>query len=157
MTKQTSSHCVGIISDTHGILQPEVVGLFAGCDHIVHAGDIDTPEILTKLQRIAPVTAVRGNMDRGGWTVGLPVREMVTIGGTAIYALHDLADLDLDPSSADIQVVVSGHTHKAEKKERGGVLYINPGSAGAPKTGRRASVALLYINGPSFHAEVVRL
>lgn len=158
MTKeQRQPHRVGVISDTHGILQPQVVDLFAGCDLIIHAGDIDIPEILTKLRRIAPVTAVRGNMDRGSWAGALPVADMVTVGDMSIYVLHDLANLNVDPRSADIQVLISGHTHKAEKKKEAGVLYVNPGSAGAPRSDRQPSVALLYINGQSIHARLVRL
>ncbi len=153
MMRKQDAYRIGVISDTHGILQPQVLDLFARCDQIIHAGDIDTPDLLTRLKQVAPVTAVRGNMDGGKWAAALPVHDIVTVGQVSIYVLHDVADLDLDPSAAGIQVVISGHTHRASRKKQGGVLYINPGSAGAPRSSRRPSVAVLSVNGPSVAAE----
>ena len=157
MTTKEKQYRVGLISDTHGILQPRVVDLFAGCDRIIHAGDIDTPEILARLQRIAPVVAVRGNMDRGRWAGVLPLRDVVTVGEISVYVVHDIGDLDLEPVPADIEVVISGHTHNAQKKKLAGVLYINPGSAGMPRSGRPPGVALLHVNGCSVTARLIDL
>lgn len=121
---------VGLISDTHGLLRPEAVRALAGVDLIVHAGDVGTPEILDALRAVAPLVAVRGNVDTGAWASALPTTAVAEAGGTLIYVLHDLNELDLDPAAAGFGAVVSGHTHKPGSLERAGVLYINPGSAG---------------------------
>jgi len=121
---------IGLISDTHGLLRPQALDFLRGCDHIVHGGDIGGPEILQQLAAIAPVTAVRGNNDRAAWAEAVPETDFLQVGATFIYALHDLALLDIDPAGAGVQVVVSGHTHQPAVQERGGVLYVNPGSAG---------------------------
>jgi len=121
---------IGLISDTHGLLRPQALDFLLGCDHIVHGGDIGGPEILQQLGAIAPVTAVRGNNDRAAWAEAVPETDFLQVGATFIYALHDLALLDIDPAGAGVQVVVSGHTHQPAVQERGGVLYVNPGSAG---------------------------
>ena len=121
---------VGLISDTHGLVRPEALAALAGSAHIIHAGDIGVPAVLEALARIAPVTAVRGNNDLGPWAGGLRERETLEIAGTRIYVIHDLAQLDLDPGAAGIDVVVSGHSHRPAKERRGGALYVNPGSAG---------------------------
>lgn len=121
---------IGLISDTHGLLRPEALAFLRGSDHIVHAGDIGTPEVLEQLARLAPVTAVRGNNDRGAWALALRETELVAIGGVSVYVIHDLAELDLNPHAAGIQMVVSGHSHRPEIAHRNGVLFANPGSAG---------------------------
>jgi uncharacterized protein len=121
---------IGLISDTHGLLRPEALAFLRGSDHIVHAGDIGAAEILEQLARLAPVTAVRGNNDRGAWAMALAETELVQIGGVSIYVIHDLAELDLDPHTAGIHMVVSGHSHKPSIEHRNGVLFANPGSAG---------------------------
>jgi len=121
---------IGLISDTHGLLRPQALDFLRGCDHIVHGGDIGGPQILQQLGAIAPVTAVRGNNDRDAWAQDVPETDFLQVGTTFIYALHDLALLDIDPAGAGVQVVVSGHTHQPAVQERGGVLYVNPGSAG---------------------------
>jgi putative phosphoesterase len=120
---------VGLISDTHGLLRPEAVRALAGSDLIIHAGDVGSPEILAALRAVAPVVAVRGNVDTGAWASALPATAVAEIGGTLIYVLHDLNELDLDPAAAGFGVVVSGHSHKAASAERGGPLLVNPGSA----------------------------
>jgi len=136
---------VGIISDTHGLLRPEAEEALDGCDHILHAGDVGDREVLEKLQLIAPVTAVRGNMDCGSWSNTLPVTEMVEFGKVFFYMLHDLYHLDLDPTAAGIHVVVSGHTHRPELIQKDGVFFLNPGSAGHRRHSYPISVAIVHI------------
>ena len=121
---------IGLISDTHGLLRPEAVAALAGSDFIIHAGDIGRPEVLERLARIAPVTAIRGNVDRGDWAAGLPSTEVLDAGGTYLYVVHDIAELDLDPAAAGFRAVISGHSHQPAMREKDGVLDINPGSAG---------------------------
>ena len=121
---------IGVISDTHGLLRPEAEQHLAGVDHIIHAGDIGRPEVVDRLRRIAPVIAIRGNVDQGRWVANYPDTEMVTLGGHTIHILHDIDDLQLDPASRGIDVVIFGHSHKPLIETKGGVLYLNPGSAG---------------------------
>jgi uncharacterized protein len=121
---------VGLISDTHGLLRPEALCALDGSDLIIHAGDVGKPEILDALRALAPVVAVRGNIDRGEWASTLPLTAVAEAGPAAIYVLHDIHQLDLDPAAAGFHIVISGHSHKPSRTERGGVLYINPGSAG---------------------------
>ena len=121
---------VGLISDTHGLLRPEALGFLEGCEHIVHAGDVCDAGVLEVLAAIAPLTAVRGNNDRGAWAQALHETELFELGGVFVYAIHDLAELDIDPRSAGVRVVVSGHSHKPLIERHDDVLYVNPGSAG---------------------------
>jgi putative phosphoesterase len=121
---------VGLISDTHGLLRPEAVRALRGSDVIVHAGDIGSPDVLDELSRVAPVTAVRGNNDKGSWASALPETDVLTIGATCLLVIHDLADLDRDPAAAGFHVVVSGHSHRPGYRMERGVLFVNPGSAG---------------------------
>jgi putative phosphoesterase len=121
---------VGVISDTHGLLRPEALDALAGVRHILHAGDIGDPAIVPRLARIAPVTAIRGNVDTQPWAQAFPPTETVTLAGRTIHVLHDLAGLALDPRAAGFALVVSGHTHRPAVETRGGVLHLNPGSAG---------------------------
>ena len=121
---------VGVISDTHGLLRPEALAALAGSDLIVHAGDVGAPEVLDALRRIAPVFAVRGNNDRGSWAAALPATEVVEVDGLLLYVLHDVHELDLDPAAAGFCAVIAGHSHQPRAETRGGVLYLNPGSAG---------------------------
>ena len=120
---------IGVISDTHGLLRAEAKDVLKGCDCIIHAGDIGRPEILDELRQIAPVHAIRGNIDKGDWAAQIPETEVVVYQDSYIYVLHNLHDLDLDPSAAGFQVVISGHSHQPKIQEREGVLYFNPGSA----------------------------
>jgi len=145
---------VGIISDTHGHLRPEVAEAFAGVDLIIHAGDIGNNEVLEALRSIAPVHAVRGNMD-GGWAHDLPVTEVVEVGEVLIYVLHDAYLLNLDPAAAGFVAVINGHTHRAAVEKRKGVLFLNPGSASPYSSS--GTVALLRIRGTSLVPEVVTL
>ena len=145
---------VGIISDTHGHLPPEVAEAFAGVDLIIHAGDIGNNEVLEALRAIAPVHAVRGNMD-GGWAHDLPATEVVEVGEVLIYVLHDAYLLNLDPAAAGFVAVINGHTHRAAVEKRKGVLFLNPGSASPHSSS--GTVALLRIRGTSLEPEVVKL
>jgi putative phosphoesterase len=121
---------IGLISDTHGLLRPEAIEFLQGCDHIIHAGDIDRQSVLDDLAKIAPVSAVRGNNDKGVWAAAIPESQLVEIDDRLIYVIHDISLIDIDPQAADIDVVVYGHSHKPHQEKRGRVLYINPGSAG---------------------------
>ncbi len=138
---------IGVISDTHGLLRPQIVDRLKACSHILHAGDIGAQEVLDQLNSIAPVVAVRGNMDFGSWSNELPVAEIVRLGGIFFYVLHNLDYLDLDPVAADIQVVISGHTHQSRLFEKEGVIYLNPGSAGHRRKHYPVSMATIRIEG----------
>jgi uncharacterized protein len=121
---------IGVISDTHGLLRPEAVALLRGSEHIIHAGDIGSPEIVPALEEIAPVTAIRGNVDTQPWAQRFPETEVVELAGTHIYVIHDVNALDLNPRAAGFAVVISGHSHRPRLETQSGVLYFNPGSAG---------------------------
>jgi putative phosphoesterase len=151
----SGNYLVGVISDTHGHLPPEGMKVFENADLIIHAGDIGKPEILHTLRGVAPVCAVRGNMDSGGWARRLPEKEIVEIGEVLLYVLHDGYDLDVDPAAAGLGAVITGHTHKPLIERRAGVLFLNPGSAGPYKS--PATVALLRVRGESLEAELVAL
>ena len=121
---------IGIISDTHGLMRPEAERRLAGVNHIIHGGDIGSPEIITALQQIAPVTAIRGNVDRAEWAASYADTTLVRLAGRTFYVLHDLKTLQVSPAALGIDMIVSGHSHVPELKTVNGVLYLNPGSAG---------------------------
>jgi uncharacterized protein len=156
---------IGVISDTHGLLRPEALVALRGSQQIIHAGDVGAPEIIDQLAAIAPVAAVRGNVDTAAWARRLPETEVVEAGGISIYVLHDLAQLDLKPEAAGFRVVISGHSHVPKQETRNGVLYFNPGSAGPrrfklPVTiGRLIVEKKLVSEGPKekVHAEIVTI
>jgi putative phosphoesterase len=148
---------IGLISDTHGLLRPEAVTALRGCEHIVHAGDIMGARILEDLSILAPVTAVRGNNDRGAWADALPQTQMLQIGRVCILVIHDLKELDIDPVGADVQVVVSGHSHQPSVSRRDGVLYVNPGSAGPRRFKLPITVGELRVQGGTAEARIVEL
>jgi putative phosphoesterase len=148
---------VGIISDTHGLLRPEAIAFLRGSDYIVHAGDIGDAAVLSELSAIAPVTAVRGNNDKARWAETIAETELLKVGAVSIYVLHDLAQLDLDPAAAGYQVVVSGHSHKPSMERRGGVLYLNPGSAGPRRFKLPIAVAELKVTGGAVEGRLVEL
>ena len=148
---------VGVISDTHGLLRAEAIGALGGVDHILHAGDIGAAEVLPRLARIAPVTAIRGNVDIEPWARGLPETELVELGGATIYMLHDLTRLDLKPEAAGIHVVVYGHSHQPKMEEKNGVLYFNPGSAGPRRFRLPVSVGRLVVNDGKIRAEILEI
>jgi uncharacterized protein len=148
---------LGVISDTHGLLRPEAVETLRGSDGILHAGDIGALEILEALAEIAPVTAVRGNVDTEPWARALPETEVVEAGGVAIYILHDLGELDLKAEAAGFAVVIYGHSHRPKLEERNGVLYFNPGSAGPRRFDLPVSLGRLTIQAGKVHAELITL
>src|SRR6266851_5491482 len=148
---------LGVISDTHGLLRPEAVEALRGSDHILHAGDIGAPGILEALAKIAPVTAIRGNVDAAPWARALPETEIIEAGGALIHMLHDLGQLDLKPEAAGFRVVVYGHSHQPKMEERNGVLYFNPGSAGPRRFHLAVSVGKLMIKAGTVRAELVEL
>ncbi|RJR46442.1 MAG: metallophosphoesterase [Desulfobacteraceae bacterium] len=149
---------IGIISDTHGLLRSSVINALRGVSMVLHAGDVGSRPVLLELRRIAPIVAVRGNVDKGPWTRRLKIREYVELAGTACYLLHDIEDLDLDPAAAGIKVVVHGHSHKPRLLEKGGVVYLNPGSVGPKRFKLPISMAYLIIGDDgSFSAEFLEL
>ena len=148
---------IGVISDTHGLLRPEALAALRGSDHIIHAGDIGDPAILEKLAEIAPVTAVRGNVDRGAWARKLPATDVLEAGGVSIYVLHVLQHLDLKPEAAGFAVVVSGHSHVPKQETKDGVLYFNPGSAGPRRFRLPLSVGKLIVKNGKVSSKIVDL
>ena len=149
---------VGVISDTHGLLRPEALAFLRGSDAILHGGDIGGAEILAQLAAIAPVTAVRGNNDEGPWADALAQTERIAIGCVTVYLIHDRSELAIDPVADGIQVVVSGHSHRPSIEQRGGVLYLNPGSAGPRRFRLPVAVAELQVTAEDkFEARIVEL
>ena len=148
---------LGLISDTHGLLRPEALRAMAGVDLILHAGDVGKEEILDRLREIAPVVAVRGNVDTEPWTEALPATAVAEVGATFIYVLHNLQELDLNPAAAGFHIVVSGHTHKPARFERDGVLYINPGSAGPRRFALPISAARIDLGATPWEVEFIDL
>ena len=147
---------IGVLSDTHGLLRPEALDTLRGATHILHAGDVGDITILDQLRAIAPVTAIRGNIDTSGPTAQLPATEAIELNGHLIYMLHAIADLDLKPEAAGISVVIYGHSHKPSTNIHKGVLYLNPGSAGPRRFRLPVTVAHLYLDATP-HAEIVPL
>ena len=148
---------VGLISDTHGLLRPEALDFLAGCDHIVHGGDIGNPGILERLAELAPLTVVRGNNDREAWARDLPATALLHFGPVSLYAIHDLKEIDIDPVAAGVRVVVSGHSHRPGCVERAGVLYVNPGSAGRRRFSLPISCGELALEGAAVRPRIVTL
>ena len=148
---------VGVISDTHGLLRPEALQALEGAEHILHAGDVGNPEILSALNRVAPITTIRGNIDEGGACGHLPATELIELGGNSIYMLHDVKKLDLNPAAAGIAAVVFGHSHKPLLEWRRGVLFLNPGSAGPRRFQLPLTVACLHIEAAGLNAQIVTL
>jgi uncharacterized protein len=134
---------IGVISDTHGLLRPEAVELLRGSEHIIHAGDIGAPEIISELEKIAPVTAIRGNVDTQTWARQFAETEVAELGGLHIYVIHDVNALDLNPKAAGFAAVISGHSHKPKQEVKDEVLYFNPGSAGPRRFNLPISVGRL--------------
>ena len=144
-----------MISDTHGLIRPEALNALRGSDLILHAGDVGSPEIIDQLRALAPVVAVRGNIDKNARALKLPLTAVVEAGHARIYVLHDLAELDLDPSQAHLDIVISGHSHKPRQFEKDGVLYINPGSAGPRRFRLPITVARLDLSSQPWRADFV--
>jgi len=146
-----------VISDTHGLLRPEALAALQGSDYIIHAGDVDDPAILKKLAEIAPVTAVRGNVDRGAWAKKIPETNVLEIDGLDIYVLHDLNQLDLRPEAAGFAAVISGHSHVPKQEMKNGVLYFNPGSAGPRRFKLPVSVGRLLVEASKVRGEILQI
>jgi len=148
---------IGVIADTHGLLRPEAIAALRGSDFIIHAGDIDEPVILENLSALAPVTAVRGNVDRGPWAKKLPTSAVLEVGGVSIYVIHNLLELDLKPEAAGFSAVISGHTHVPKQENKNGVLYFNPGSAGPRRFRLPVSVGRLEVQDAKVTGGLVKL
>jgi uncharacterized protein len=148
---------IGLVSDTHGLVRPQALDFLRGCDHIVHGGDIGHADVLKALGELAPVTAVRGNNDRGAWAEALPETTTVELAGLRIHVLHDLSRLAIDPTEARLDVVVSGHSHRARIEQRGGIVFINPGSAGPRRFKLPITVAELRVDGAAITPRIVEL
>lgn len=148
---------MGVVADTHGLVRPQILEALAGSDLIVHAGDVGGPQVLEALSNLAPVHAVRGNTDFGPWTRALPESLAVEVGRVSLWVLHDRALLDLDPLAAGFAAVISGHSHTPALEENGGVLYVNPGSAGPRRLSLPVSLAQLEVCGTEVRAELIEL
>lgn len=148
---------VGVISDTHGLLRPAARDILRGCDLILHAGDIGAAEIAEALGSLAPVHAVRGNVDNGAWARRYPATEVVTFNAHYFYLLHNLAELDIDPAAAGFSAVISGHSHQPLIRRHNGVLYINPGSAGPRRFALPVTVAKITVADDALTAEIIEL
>lgn len=148
---------VGVISDTHGLLRPEALAALRGADYIIHAGDVGDSWILNTLAEIAPVTAVRGNVDHGAWSRKIPATNVLQIGDVSIYVLHDIQELDIKPEAARFAAVIYGHSHLPKQELKNGVLYFNPGSAGPKRLKLPVSVGLLTINDGKVEAKILSL
>jgi putative phosphoesterase len=148
---------IGIISDTHGLLRSEAVELLLGSDHIIHGGDIGSPEIIPALEKIAPVTAIRGNVDTQAWARQFAETEIVELSGVLLYVIHDVNAIDLNPKAAGFAAVISGHSHQPKQEMKDGVLYFNPGSAGPRRFKLPVSVGRLEIDGGKMIAKILEI
>jgi len=148
---------IGVISDTHGLLRPEAEQCLAGVAHIIHAGDIGRPEVIAGLRRIAPVMAIKGNVDTADWAARYPDTRTIKLGGRVIYVLHDVNELKLDPVSDGIDVVISGHSHRPGIETVDGVLYLNPGSAGPRRFSLPITLAILELTESSIRPVIHQL
>jgi putative phosphoesterase len=148
---------VGLVSDTHGLLRPEARAFAVGCDYIIHGGDIGASSILDELAALGPLIAVRGNNDTQDWAAHLPETELIRVGGVFVYVIHDLAQLDIEPQAAGVQVIVSGHSHNPRIEHRAGILYINPGSCGPRRFKLPVCVGEIIVDGTEIKARTVEL
>ncbi|KJR97914.1 MAG: phosphodiesterase [Desulfobulbaceae bacterium BRH_c16a] len=148
---------IGVISDTHGLVRKEALQALKGSTLIIHAGDIGSPQVLESLRSIAPVVAVRGNIDKGQWAQALPKWEVVEIAGISLYVIHDLNDLDLDPAAAGFSAVISGHSHRPSIQTLNDILLLNPGSAGPRRFTLPVSAALIYVKNGMLEPQLIEL
>jgi putative phosphoesterase len=148
---------IGVISDTHGLLRPEVISVFKDSDLIIHAGDIGNPQVLDGLKAISKVIAIRGNNDKGKWANKLPDTDVVAVRGISIYIIHNIKEFKLDPKVAGMNIVISGHSHHPTVKNREGVLFVNPGSAGPRRFNLPVSVARISVNPVRVEAELIEI
>jgi putative phosphoesterase len=150
-------HHIGVLSDTHGVLRPEALEALRGSEAIIHAGDVGDPAILEELQKIAPVTAIRGNIDTAPWAKALPQTNVLEVGKNAIYVIHNIKELDLNPRAAGFTAVIFGHTHQPLIESKNGVLFFNPGSAGPRRFKLPISVGRLTVKNEELQAEIIDL
>jgi putative phosphoesterase len=150
-------YVLGVISDTHGLLRPEALSVLHGSDLIIHAGDVGKLEVVDRLGEVAPTHVVRGNIDKGSWAAALPVTELVEVGEHRFFVLHDISQLDVDPEAAGFAAVVFGHSHRPSIERRGGVLFLNPGSAGPRRFKLPVTVARVKTSGRRMRADIVEL
>jgi uncharacterized protein len=148
---------IGVISDTHGLLRPEALEALRGSEHIIHAGDIGDPRVLDGLSEIAPLTAVRGNVDRGEWALRIPKTNVLEVNGLFLFVVHSLDELDLEPKAARFRAVIYGHSHRPKQEEKNGVLYFNPGSAGRKRFELPVTVGRLLVRGNKLRSEILNL
>ena len=146
---------IGVISDTHGLVRPAAKQALRGCDAIVHAGDIGKPEVLEELREVAPLTAIRGNVDK--WALDMPDATVLTVDNVQLYVIHNVNELDLDPRAAGFAAVISGHSHVPKAETKDGVLYLNPGSAGPRRFKLPVAVAKLHVDERGLEAELITL
>ncbi len=146
---------IGVISDTHGLLRPEALAALASAEHILHAGDVGRIEILDSLRAIAPVTAIRGNIDNHGPCAGLPATEAVELAGRLFYLVHSIDDLDISPTAAGVAAVIYGHSHRPSSEVRNAVLYLNPGSAGPRRFDLPVTIALITATPETLTARII--
>jgi uncharacterized protein len=152
-----SNLIIGVISDTHGLIRPEAISALRESDLIIHAGDVGKIDVLDALGAIAPVIAVKGNIDRGEWARGLPEARLVEAGSVWIYVTHILEDLKIDPAAESVQMVVTGHSHVPSIREQNGIVFLNPGSAGPNRFNLPISVAHVIVSDTQIDASIIRL
>ena len=148
---------IGIVSDTHGLLRPEALAALRGSDYIIHAGDVDDGAILSELAEIAPVTAIRGNVDHGAWSRKLPTTDVLEVQGVSIYVLHNLVELDLKPEAAGFAAVIYGHSHVPKQELKNGVLYFNPGSAGPRRFRLPVTIGRLRVKEGKVSGDIIEI
>jgi uncharacterized protein len=155
--KNDDRHVIGLISDTHGLIRPQAIEALQGVELIIHAGDIGKPEVVSVLKDVAPVAAIKGNIDSGAWAKLLPDTKLVKAGGMRLYIIHNVKELECDPVARGFHVVVSGHSHKPSISTRDGVLFVNPGSAGPRRFKLPIAVGKLFIQNKQVNAEIIEL
>lgn len=154
---ESKASTIGVISDTHGLLRPEVMKSLEGVDLILHAGDVGNPEVIEHLESVAPVVAVRGNMDYGNWAEGLPISKSIVIGKTKLFLIHDIERIDGQMELQSYQVIITGHTHRPLIHEQNNILFINPGSAGHQRNQHSVSIGKLFFCNGQLNAQLVEL
>ena len=152
-----SANLIGLISDTHGLIRPQALAALQGVDLIIHAGDIGKPEVLQPLKAIAPLVAIKGNVDKNAWAASLPESKALKVGDIDVYVIHNVNELDFNPASRGFRAVISGHSHKPSIVRRDGALFVNPGSAGPRRFKLPVAVAKLWLDGRNLRAKIIYL
>ncbi|QUH25630.1 metallophosphoesterase family protein [Serpentinicella alkaliphila] len=148
---------VAVISDTHGLVRPQLIEELAGCDLIIHAGDIGSNEVINELEKVAPVRAVRGNVDREEWCLKFPKSDVIELGDKYVYLIHNIEDLDIEPTAGGFDIVIYGHSHKPSVEEKKGVIYLNPGSVGPRRFNLPISYAILEVKKNSISQSLITI